>query len=58
MGTSRTNSVVDRHQRAWDHENLYVAGCGSMPTTGTANPTLTALAMTLMSTKHMLQQLR
>lgn len=58
MGTTRNDSVVDRNQRSWDHENLYVVGCGSMPTTGTANPTLTALAMTLMSTRDMLTQLR
>ena len=58
MGVARSDSVVNRHQRSWDHENLYVVGCGSMPTTGTANPTLTALALTLMSTKDMLTQLR
>ena len=58
MGKSRTDSVVDRHQRSWDHENLYVVGCGSFPTGGTANPTLTAVALTLMSTKDMLRQLR
>ena len=58
MGTSRTDSVVDRDQRSWDHENLYIVGCGSFPTTGTANPTLTALAVTLRSAKDMLAQLR
>ena len=57
MGLWRTNSVVDRDQRSWDHENLYVVGCGSFPTTGTANPTLTALALALRSTRHMLSQL-
>lgn len=58
MGASRTDSVVNRDQRSWDHENLYIVGCGSFPTTGTANPTLTALAVTLRSTKDMLAQLR
>jgi hypothetical protein len=33
-------------------------GCGSFPTTGTANPTLTAIAVTLRSVKDMLAQLR
>lgn len=58
MGVSPTDSVVNRDQRSWDHENLYVVGCGSFPTTGTANPTLTAIALTLRSTKDMLRQLR
>jgi len=58
MGASRTDSVVNRDQRSWDHENLYIVGCGSFPTTGTANPTLTALAVTLRSVKDMLAQLR
>jgi choline dehydrogenase-like flavoprotein len=58
MGVSRTDSVVNREQRSWDHENLYVVGCGSFPTTGTANPTLTALALTLRSTRDMLTRLR
>jgi choline dehydrogenase-like flavoprotein len=57
MGVSPTNSVVDRNQRTWDHDNLYVVGCGSMPTSGSANPTLTGAALTLMAADHMLKQL-
>ena len=58
MGVSRTDSVVNQYQQSWDHDNLYVVGCGSMPTTGSSNPTLTALAMAFMAADHMLQQLR
>ena len=58
MGVSRTDSVVNQYQQSWDHDNLYVVGCGSMPTTGSSNPTLTAVAMALMAADHMLQQLR
>lgn len=58
MGTTKQNSVVNSDQRSWDHENLYVVGCGSFPTTGTANPTLTAIALALRSVKDMLTQLR
>ena len=58
MGISRTSSVVNRWQRSWDHENLYVVGCGSMPTIGSSNPTLTAAAMALMASDDMLRQLR
>ena len=58
MGFTKYDSVVNRDQRSWDHDNLYVVGCGSFPTTGTANPTLTAIALALRSTKDMLTQLR
>lgn len=47
MGTDKTNSVVNRYQQSWDFENLYLAGCGSMPSMGTANPTLTATALAI-----------
>lgn len=57
MSATKGDGVVDRDQRSWDHENLYVVGCGSFRTTGTANPTLTAIAITLRSTKAMLAQL-
>jgi len=57
MGVSRTDSVVNRYSRSWDHDNLYVVGCGSLPTTATANPTLTAIATTIMSVEDMLKQL-
>jgi choline dehydrogenase-like flavoprotein len=52
MGRCPEQSVVDQYQRSWDHLNLYVAGCGSMPTVGTSNPTLTAVALTIMSAEH------
>jgi choline dehydrogenase-like flavoprotein len=57
MGVSPTNSVVNRYQRSWDHDNLYVVGCGSMPTSGSANPTLTGAALSLMAAEDMLGQL-
>jgi choline dehydrogenase-like flavoprotein len=58
MGVSRTDSVVNRFQRSWDHDNLYVVGCGSLPTVGSSNPTLTAVALALMAADDMLTQLR
>ncbi|WP_337264703.1 MULTISPECIES: GMC family oxidoreductase [unclassified Serratia (in: enterobacteria)] len=54
MGTRPDNSVVNRHQQSWDHANLYVIGCGSMPTLGTSNPTLTMTALTLATADHIL----
>ena len=47
MGETKEDSVVDRNQRSWDHSNLFLVGCGVFPTTGTVNPTLTALALSL-----------
>lgn len=49
MGKKRRESVVNPQQRAWEHENLYLVGCGSMPTAGTSNPTLTAVALCIQS---------
>lgn len=45
MGTRPETSVVDSYQQSWDHKNLYIVGCGSFPTMGTENPTLTMAAM-------------
>lgn len=47
MGTSDAVSVVNDRQRSWEHDNLYLAGAGSMPTIGTANTTLTLAALCL-----------
>jgi choline dehydrogenase-like flavoprotein len=58
MGMSPANSVVDTTLRSWDHENLYLAGGGSMPTIGTANVTLTLAALCFKSATHMIDQLR
>jgi choline dehydrogenase-like flavoprotein len=50
--------VVDRNLRSWDHDNLYVVGAGSQVTIGTANPTLTAAALTIRAADAMLGALR
>lgn len=57
MGTSKFNSVVNREQRTWDHENLFLVGCGNMPTLGTSNPTLTMAALTFWAAKNILREL-
>ena len=58
MGTSKDNSVVNSDSRTWDHENLYLAGCGNMPTLGTSNPTLTMTALTFMTAEAILKKLQ
>lgn len=47
IGLSKSDSVTDTGGRAWDHENLWLVGCGAMPTIATSNPTLTMTALVL-----------
>ncbi len=44
FGNDRTDSVLDENCRAWDFDNLYVTDGAFMPTSGSANPTLTIQA--------------
>ncbi len=57
MGDSPHNSVVNKEQRSWDHPNLYLVGCGNMPTISTSNPTLTMAALTYWAADTVLKQL-
>ena len=45
MGRSKSGSVVDKFQRSWDHQNLFLVGSGVFPSCGTSNPTLTIAAL-------------
>ncbi len=58
MGDAPATSVVDPWQRCWDHPNLYAVGCGSMPSMGTANPSLTMAALALRSCEQIDRDLR
>jgi len=49
MGDDPATSVTDRSGRTHDHANLYLAGSGLFPTSGTANPTLTLAALALLT---------
>jgi choline dehydrogenase-like flavoprotein len=44
--------VVDGFCRTHDHENLYIASTGVMPTAATVNSTLTGVALALRSADH------
>jgi choline dehydrogenase-like flavoprotein len=57
MGTNSGNSVVDRDQRSWEHDNLYLVGAGSMVSTGTCNPTLTVAALGFKASEQILKRL-
>lgn len=58
MGSSAATSVVDTRQRSWDHDNLYLVGCGNMVTSGTSNPTLTMTALTLWAAENIAEDLK
>ena len=57
MGTSKDNSVVNSHQKSWNHPNLYLAGAGSMPTIGSSNTTLTIAALCFRTAEAVLKDL-
>ncbi|MGI4861306.1 MAG: GMC family oxidoreductase [Janthinobacterium lividum] len=52
MGNDPADSVVDAFGRTHDHDNLYIASTGIMPTAATVNSTLTAVALALRSAEH------
>jgi choline dehydrogenase-like flavoprotein len=56
MGSEPDTSVTDSFGRAHDHDNLFLIGCGSFPTIGTANPSLTMVALALRSAKHLIDE--
>ena len=47
FGDKSKDSVLDRDCRAWEFDNLYVTDGAFMPTSGSANPTLTIQANSL-----------
>jgi choline dehydrogenase-like flavoprotein len=58
MGANRHDSVVNWRQQTWDHENLFLVGCGNMPTLATPNPTLTMAALAFWAADNILEDLR
>lgn len=56
MGTDPRSSVVDADCRVHGIGNLYVAGAAVFPTSGQANPTLTAVALALRLSDHLRRQ--
>jgi len=58
MGKDEKSSVTDPFGRAHDHPNLYMVGTGVMPTVGTCNVTLTAVALALRTADKILSEAR
>ena len=53
MGLSRSQAVLDGNLKCFDADNLYVVSTSAMPTSGQANPTLTALALAVRLADHL-----
>lgn len=45
MASDRRSGIVDAQLRTFDAPNLYIASTSALPTSGQANPTLTAIAL-------------
>jgi choline dehydrogenase-like flavoprotein len=56
MGTDPRVSVCDQWGRAHDHDNLFLAGTGVLPTCATCNSTENGLAVALRSMDHLLAE--
>ena len=52
--SSEREGVVDSDLRVFGTENLYISGAAVFPTSGTANPTNTVVALTLRLADHLL----
>ena len=56
MGKDPNTSVCDQWGRAHDHENLYFASTGVIPTAGTCNSTENGVALALRTAQHILAE--
>lgn len=53
MSASPEDGIVDPNLKVHNVGNLYLSGCGVFPTAGTANPTLTIVALALRLGDHL-----
>ncbi|NEO77616.1 GMC family oxidoreductase [Moorena sp. SIO4G3] len=55
MGNDPKTSCCDSYGRTHDHPNLFLTGSGLFPTVGSANPTLTIVAVALRTAHHIIE---
>jgi choline dehydrogenase-like flavoprotein len=55
MGADPRAGVVDQNGELWGTHRLFVAGTAIFPTSGFANPTLTAVALAFRLAEHLIQ---
>ena len=56
MGADPSSSVVDPQCELWGTHGLFVAGTAILPTSGFANPTLTAVALAFRLAEHLVKR--
>ncbi|GIC92890.1 uncharacterized protein Aud_009365 [Aspergillus udagawae] len=52
------HSVVDRDSKVWRLENLFIGGCGVIPTQNACNPTLTAACFAIASARKVVEEIQ
>ena len=58
MGSSRRNSVVDKHNRLWAAPNVYMTDGAFMTSAACVNPSLTYMAFTARAADHAVNELK
>jgi choline dehydrogenase-like flavoprotein len=56
MGAAASDGVVDTNCEVWGTRELFVAGTAVLPTSGFANPTLTAVALAFRLAEHLVRR--
>lgn len=51
-------SVVDRNSKVWRQKDLFLGGCGVIPTKNACNPTLTAACFALVGARKIIEELK
>lgn len=58
MGTSKRNSVLDKHNRLWTAPNVYITDGSFMTSSACVNPSLTYMAFTARAADHAVKSLK
>ena len=58
MGSSPSNSVVDKHNRLWSAPNVYMTDGAFMTSSACVNPSLTYMAFTARAADHAVNELK
>lgn len=58
LAKTRANSVVGRTGQVWGIGNLYLGGCGVIPTGNATNPTLTAACHAIAGADQIIKELK
>jgi pyranose oxidase len=51
-------SIVDQHSKVWRVEDLFVGGCGVIPTQNACNPTLTAACFAIVGARKIVEEIQ